>query len=48
VIFLKGGRPTFGPKAAELSGKVYRELYDHNFFAAKPASEKVESLGAAQ
>jgi penicillin-binding protein 2 len=48
VVFLQGGRPTFGPKAAELSGKVYRELYDGNFFAGKPAVEKTESLGAAQ
>lgn len=35
VIFLKGGRPTFGPKAAELAGKFYRDLYDHNFFAVR-------------
>ncbi len=35
VIFLEGGRPTFGPKAAELAGVMYRNLYDHNFFAAK-------------
>jgi penicillin-binding protein 2 len=48
VVFLKGGRPTFGPKAAELSGKLYRGLYDHNFFAAKPANDKVGTLGAAQ
>jgi cell division protein FtsI/penicillin-binding protein 2 len=48
VIFLKGGRPTFGPKAAELTGKLYRELYDSNFFAAKPAVEKSETMGAAQ
>ena len=37
VIFLEGGRPTFGPKAAELAGVMYRNLYDHNFFAVKPA-----------
>ena len=37
VVFLQGGRPTFGPKAAELSGKVYRELYDGNFFVARSA-----------
>jgi len=37
VIFLEGGRPTFGPKAAEIAGVMYRNLYDHNFFvAAKP------------
>jgi hypothetical protein len=23
------------PKAAEISGKFYRALYDHNFFAAR-------------
>jgi cell division protein FtsI/penicillin-binding protein 2 len=42
VVFLQGGRPTFGPKAAEIAGHVYRNLYDHSFFnsAAKltPAS----------
>lgn len=32
VVFLQGGRPTYGPKAAEISGKFYRNLYDHNFF----------------
>jgi penicillin-binding protein 2 len=35
VIFLEGGRPTFGPKAAELSGKFYRALYDRSYFANK-------------
>ena len=34
VVFLQGGRPTFGPKAAEISGRIYRNLYDHNFFIA--------------
>jgi penicillin-binding protein 2 len=34
VVFLQGGRPTFGPKAAEIAGRMYRNLYDHNFFAA--------------
>jgi cell division protein FtsI/penicillin-binding protein 2 len=34
VVFLQGGRPTFGPKAAEISGRIYRNLYDHNFFVA--------------
>jgi penicillin-binding protein 2 len=37
VVFLEGGRPTFGPKAAEIAGRMYRDLYDHNFFAEKPA-----------
>jgi penicillin-binding protein 2 len=34
VVFLEGGRPTFGPKAAEIAGLMYRNLYDHNFFIA--------------
>ena len=33
VVFLEGGRPTFGPKAAEIAGRMYRNMYDHNFFA---------------
>src|SRR5277367_4743523 len=37
VIFLQGGRPTFGPKAAEIAGHLYRNLYDHSFFMARPA-----------
>ena len=36
VVFLQGGRPTFGPKAAEISGRMYRNLFDHDFFLAKP------------
>ena len=36
VIFLEGGRPTYGPKAAELAGVLYRNLYTHDFFAPRP------------
>ena len=36
VVFLEGGRPTYGPKAAEIAGRMYRNLYDHDFFIAKP------------
>lgn len=36
VVFLQGGRPTFGPKAAEIAGRMYRGLYDREFFLAKP------------
>jgi cell division protein FtsI/penicillin-binding protein 2 len=35
VIFLEGGKPTFGPKAAELTGQLYRALWDHNYFQPK-------------
>ncbi|HWE86496.1 MAG TPA: penicillin-binding transpeptidase domain-containing protein [Terracidiphilus sp.] len=36
VFFLEGGRPTFGPRAAELTGAFYRNLWDHNYFQDKP------------
>jgi cell division protein FtsI/penicillin-binding protein 2 len=39
VVFLEGGRPTFGPKAAEIAGRIYRNMYDHNFFVAGPADQ---------
>ena len=42
VVFLEGGRPTFGPKAAELAGRMYRNLYDHDYFAYKPAPATAE------
>jgi len=35
VFFLEGGRPTFGPRAAELTGEFYRNLEDRNYFADK-------------
>lgn len=55
VVFLQGGRPTFGPKAAEIAGRMYRNLYDHNFFVAgaagttsAPVLEKVSTSPAPQ
>jgi penicillin-binding protein 2 len=39
VFFLEGGRPTFGPKAAELTGVFYRNLWDSSYFAAKQPIE---------
>jgi len=39
VFFLEGGRPTFGPKAAELTGIFYRDLWDSSYFAAKQPLE---------
>jgi membrane carboxypeptidase/penicillin-binding protein len=35
VFFLEGGRPTFGPRAAELTGAFYKNLWDRNWFAAR-------------
>jgi cell division protein FtsI/penicillin-binding protein 2 len=50
VVFLQGGRPTFGPKAAEIAGRMYRNLYDHNFFIAGPtlpADSTVVKVGSS-
>src|SRR3974390_159887 len=47
VIFLEGGRPTFGPKAAELAGHFYRNLYDHDYFSVKTSSVPVRSANSA-
>src|SRR3954467_3810271 len=33
VICLRGDRHVAGPKAAEVAGRVYRNLYEHSFFA---------------
>lgn len=43
VVFLRGGRPTFGPKAAEVAGRLYRNLYDRSFFAdnTTPATKEM-------
>jgi penicillin-binding protein 2 len=43
VFFLEGGRPTFGPRAAELTGEFYKNLWDRNYFADKatPATAAV-------
>ena len=35
VFFLEGGRPTFGPRAAEMTGAFYQNLWDSNWFTAK-------------
>lgn len=40
VVFLQGGRPTYGPKAAEITGRFYRELYDHDFFVVPAKSAR--------
>jgi len=52
VVFLQGGRPTFGPKAAEIAGRMYRNLYDHNFFVAGAAgiipAEAVQKASSTQ
>jgi penicillin-binding protein 2 len=45
VIFLEGGRPTFGPKAAELTGVFYRALADRNYFQPRVSTVITASTG---
>jgi cell division protein FtsI/penicillin-binding protein 2 len=47
VIFLEGGRPTFGPKAAELTGQFYRALYESKYFDPRPVPEPATPESAA-
>jgi penicillin-binding protein 2 len=46
VFFLEGGRPTFGPRAAELTGAFYRNLWDKNYFAGKSPESTAASAVA--
>ncbi len=44
VIFLEGDHAVYGPKAAELAGRFYRNLDEHNYFADKAPPVKSASL----
>lgn len=46
VFFLEGGRPTFGPKAAELTGQFYRALWDKSYFNPK-TQQAAGAIGGA-
>jgi hypothetical protein len=39
VFFLEGGRPVFGPRAAELTGLFYRSLWDRKYFDDKTLAQ---------
>ena len=45
VFFLEGGRSTFGPRAAELTGAFYKNLWDRIYFANK-GQQQAASLTA--
>jgi penicillin-binding protein 2 len=48
VFFLEGGRPTFGPKAAELTGEFYRALWDKSYFVPKTTVAAEGAVGAVE
>ncbi len=47
VFFLEGGRPVFGPRAAELTGEFYKNLWDKDYFAQKNTVAKALPPAAA-
>lgn len=47
VFFLEGGRPTFGPKAAELTGEFYKALWERNYFQPT-TQEAVKVMGGTE
>lgn len=47
VFFLEGGRPTFGPKAAELTGVFYHDLWQHSYFDQKVPTESATATPVA-
>jgi cell division protein FtsI/penicillin-binding protein 2 len=46
VFFLEGGRPTFGPRAAELTGEFYKNLWDRDYFTEKNQDARNDSGNA--
>jgi len=48
VFFLEGGRPTFGPKAAALTGEFYRELWEKSYFTPQPQAVEAGVIGASE
>jgi cell division protein FtsI/penicillin-binding protein 2 len=47
VFFLEGGRATFGPRAAELTGAFYANLWDQDYFGEKN-QEAISAPGEVQ
>lgn len=47
VFLLEGGRPSFGPYAAQLTGEFYKHLWGSNYFASKGMQNEQSVLTAA-
>jgi membrane carboxypeptidase/penicillin-binding protein len=55
VFFLEGGRAVFGPRAAELTGEFYKDLWDRDYFRTRnqeaqsdPGAATATPVGASQ
>ncbi len=46
VVFLEGGRPTYGPKAAELAGIFYHNLEEQNYYVTMSTQQPKGELSA--
>ena len=47
VFLLEGGRPSFGPYAAQLTGEFYKHLWGSNYFASKGMQNNQTASSAA-
>ncbi len=43
VVLLEGRRDVFGPRAAELTGEFYRNLWDHDYFKTRTQEAQSDS-----
>ncbi|HUA91561.1 MAG TPA: penicillin-binding transpeptidase domain-containing protein [Terracidiphilus sp.] len=43
VIFLEGGRAVFGPRAAELTGEFYKDLWNRDYFRTRNQEAQTET-----
>ena len=51
VFFLEGGAQTYGPKAADMAGHFYRDLWNDQYFASKQPNDlgmTTAAMGASQ
>ncbi|MGH9600702.1 MAG: penicillin-binding transpeptidase domain-containing protein [Terracidiphilus sp.] len=46
VFLLEGDMRVYGPRAADLTGEFYKNLWDHNYFAAKGARQNQTASAA--
>ncbi len=47
VVMLRGGPMMYGPRAAEIAGKIYHALDERNYFTSNTTPTEVVSLGAS-
>ncbi len=48
VFLLEGGRPTYGPYAAQLTGDFYRHLWEDNYFSPREMRENQTAPAGAE